>query len=97
MKSLNSFIQQKRIKEQKVNYNLDEKTIFHIFSSVIKEEFGKQGNLNIKPCLLKNKIIFVNIKNSIWAQELWIQRNYFINNLNKKIGGKVIKDIKVSN
>lgn len=95
MKSLNSFLEKKKKKTKQCSH-LDEKTVFHIFSSVIKEEFGNQGNKNIKPCLVKDSVIFVRINNSIWAQELWIQRNLFIDNLNNKIGGKVIKDIKVS-
>ncbi|MCK4635561.1 MAG: DUF721 domain-containing protein [Candidatus Moranbacteria bacterium] len=97
MKKLDNFLKFKKKKIQKRNIEVDEKTIFHLFMHVIKEEFGNQGQKNITPTFLKNSVIFVKIQNSIWAQELWIQRNFFIDNLNNKIGGEVIKDIKISN
>lgn len=96
MKKIDNFLKFKKKQVQRRNLDIDEKTIFHLFMTVIKEEFGNQGQKNIVPVFLKDSVIFVKIQNSIWAQELWIQRNLFIENLNKKVGGEVIKDIKVS-
>lgn len=97
MKKIDNFLKFKKKQIQKHELNIDEKTIFHLFMQAIKEEFGNQGQKNIVPTFLKDSVIFVKIQNSIWAQELWLQRNFFIELLNKKVGGKIIKDIKVSN
>ncbi len=97
MKKLDNFLKFKKKQVQRKNMDVDEKTVFHLFMCVIKEEFGNQGQKNIVPVFLKDSVIFVKIQNSIWAQELWIQRTFFIDNLNTKVGGKLIKDIKISN
>lgn len=93
MKKLTDYLKNKAEKIQK---EVDEKTLFHLFSCVIKEEFGNQGQKNIIPNFLKNETIFVKIENSIWAQELWLQRIFITEKLNEKIGRKIIKEIKVT-
>ena len=96
MKKIDNFLKFKKRQVQKRNLEIDEKTIFHLFMVIIKEEFGNQGQKNIVPTFLKDSVIFVKIKNPIWAQELWIQRNLFVELLNNKVGSDIIKDIKVS-
>lgn len=102
MKSIGSYLQKKQSKESKKTYKsdtisvIDSKTIFHLFSHAIRKEYGRQGEKNIIPKFYKNGIIFVQINNSIWAQELWMQRQFFIKQINKKIGSGVLKNIKLS-
>lgn len=93
MKKLTDFLKNKADKFQK---EIDEKTVFHLFSCIIKDEFGNQGQKNIVPTFLKNGIIFVKVQNSIWAQELWLQRNFLVEKLNEKVGREFVKEIKVS-
>ena len=100
MKDISAVLKNKKQevrKQYKLSSNIDDKTIKHIFTQVIRDEYGRQGEKNIIPKFYKNGIIFVSIQNSIWAQELWMQRNFFITKLNNKIGNDIIKNIKIAN
>lgn len=99
MKNITSYLTQKK-KKQKKQYtkttDIDDQTIMHLFSLAVREEYGRQGEKHIVPKFYKNGIIFVQIQNSIWAQELWMNRGLFVRVLNEKIGNKVIKNIKIA-
>ncbi len=90
-------IKKKKARKQCQLINIDDKTIMHLFSRAIREEYGRQGEKNIVPKFYKNGIIFVNIQNSIWAQELWMQRIFFVKKLNDKINCNIVKNIKLTN
>jgi hypothetical protein len=99
MKNINDYLlkKQRKVKKQtNIINSIDYQTIMHLFSRAIRDEYGRQGEKNIEPKFYKNGIIFVNIKNSIWAQELWMNRNLFIRKLNDKIGDDIIKNIKLA-
>ena len=99
MKNINDYLLKKKKKVKKqtsVNNQIDPQTIMHLFSRAIRDEYGRQGEKNIEPKFYKNGIIFVNIKNSIWAQELWMNRSLFVRKLNEKIGQDVVKNIKIA-
>ncbi len=99
MKNINDYLTRKRkkVKKQKnTGVEIDPQTIMHLFSRAVRDEYGRQGEKNIVPKFYKNGIIFVSIQNSIWAQELWMNRNLFVKNLNKKIGGNIVKNIKIA-
>lgn len=100
MKNINSYLIRKKKKQKKQHKkitDIDDHTIMHLFSLAVREEYGRQGEKNIVPKFYKNGIIFVNIQNSIWAQELWMNRSLFVRVLNEKIGNNVIKNIKIAN
>lgn len=93
MKDLQSLLNKKRSQQQ---YKcIDDKTIFHIFLKIINEEYGNQGIKNIIPEYYKKNIIFVSFKQSLWAQEIWLNRQNLIDKINKKIGSKVLYNIKI--
>lgn len=101
MKNIGKYISQKKkinihSTVQKNAYVVDDQTITHLFSRAIREEYGRQGEKNIVPKFIKNGVIFVEITNSIWAQEMWMRRSYFIEQLNVKIGRKIVKNIKIA-
>jgi predicted nucleic acid-binding Zn ribbon protein len=74
---------------------IDQKTIFFIFQKIIQENFGSLGRYNFLPDYLKEKVLFVKAKNSVWASELWLERKKIINRINGEFGQEVIKDIKL--
>lgn len=99
MKNINDYfkIKKKKVKKQQASsVHIDNQTIMHLFSLAIRDEYGRQGEKNIAPKFYKNGIIFVSIQNSIWAQELWIRRSFFVKVLNDKIGNDVVKNIKIA-
>lgn len=92
MKSLGNFLKYKKVTKKR---ELDNETIFYIFSKIIEVKYGEVGKLNIKTSFYKNHIIFLEIKNSNWANEVWLNKKMLIEEINKKIGGDDIKDIKI--
>ncbi len=96
MKSIKTHLTNKKKYHKEQKCVVDEKTIKHLFSRIVREEYGRQGEKNIIPSFYKDGTIFVEIHNSVWAQELWIRRDFFIHALNQKIGNDVVVDIKIS-
>ncbi len=99
MKDISSYLKYKKKQQRQratKSINIDDQTIMHLFSRAIRDEYGRQGEKNIVPKFYKNGVIFVTIKNSIWAQELWMNRVLFVRVLNKKIGSKAVKNIKIA-
>lgn len=92
MKSLGNLIL-KRKKEIKIT--LTDKDIFFVFGKVVKEEFGNFGVGKFQPNYYKNGTVFVKSENSLWASELWTNRNKIIKKMNSELGAKVIRDIKM--
>lgn len=92
MKLIGKYLSKKNIQ---ISRELDEKTIFHLFDVIIREEYGRVGGVNIRPRYYKKGKIFVDINNSNWANELWINKRDVIRRINNKIGHNEIKDIGV--
>lgn len=101
MKKIGKYLAQKKKQAdlqsvKRSSHDIDDQTLFHLFSRAVREEYGRQGEKNIVPTFYKNGVIFVKINNSIWAQELWMHRSFFVNVINEKIGSDVIKNIKIA-
>lgn len=92
MKSLKNLLNYKKPTKK---IALDEKTIFFIFEKIIKEEYGEKGVDNIKPKFYKQGKIFLEIQNSNWANEFWLEKKNIISKINKKIGSDEVKEIKI--
>lgn len=90
MKLLGNYLAKKNIKQVR---EIDEKTVFHLFNIIIREEYGRVGSVNIVPRYYKNGKIFVNIKGSNWANELWLSKIDVIKKINNRIGSNEIRDI----
>jgi hypothetical protein len=75
---------------------IDDKTIFHIAKRVIAEEYGRSGSENIIPVLYKEKKLFLSPRSSLWSSEIFLQRAYFCQQINKLIGADVVKEIKIT-
>lgn len=84
-------------KKKRKQANLDEKTIFYFFNKVIEKEYGSKGLANLKADFLKEGKLFIKGKSSVWANELWLNKEDIAEKMNKEIGSKEIKEIKIKN
>lgn len=100
MKNISKYLTNKKIQKTDAQAactnNIDDSTVMHLFSRSVRDEYGRQGEKNIVPKFYKNGVIFVSIQNSVWAQELWMRRRFFVENLNQKIGNNIVKNIKIA-
>jgi len=76
---------------------IDEKTIFYFFNKIIEREYGNKGLANLKPEIIKNRKLFVMAKSSVWANELWLNREEIAKEINQEIGAPEINEIKIKN
>ena len=84
-----------REQEKKQKTSIDKNTVFYVFSEIIKEEYGKKGRSNVEPTFYKEGKIFIKINNSIWANEIWFNKEEIIRKVNQKLGDDEIKEIKI--
>ncbi len=91
MKLLKNFLNIKRFNKR---IDLDEKTVFYIFEKIIKREYGKMGEVNIRPRFYKKGKIFIETGSSNWANEIWLNRQSLVKKINQELGSDEIKEIK---
>lgn len=94
MKSLSGLIKQRSKKAVKT-LTLDDKTVFYIFSRIIKAEYGQTGSVRVCPDYFKNGKLFVRTQSSAWASEIMLDRKKIISKMNKELGKKEIIEIVV--
>lgn len=98
MKSFGQLLNVDKYKEKKKkSVFVDEKTLFHIFNEIVKEEFGNKGITHVKPVFFKNKVLYLKFGNSVWASEIWNSKSFLLMKLEKKVGSRLVVDIKVGN
>lgn len=70
--------------------------ICHIFGALIPEIFGKkeEAQASISPAHYKRNTLTVNVKSPAWAQEVIMRKSKIIEEMNQKIGRKIIRDLK---
>lgn len=90
MKTLGSFIDKKKLATQA---GIDEKSVFYIFSLIIKEEYGLKGIENIKPLFFKDRKIFIKVSRSSWSSEIWLSKKELLEKINGQLGGQEVSDI----
>jgi hypothetical protein len=73
---------------------IDEKTIFFLFSKIIKEMYGEKGVENLKAEKYLNQTIFFSAKLSLWAADVLVNRQEIIDKINHQIGSAEVKEIK---
>jgi hypothetical protein len=96
MKSLKNLLTKKFPDRKKITPAvLDDKTVFYVFKKIIREEFGNIGVAKLKPDYFGKNILCVKSENSVWASELWLNKNLILRKLKKKLGGDAVKEIKL--
>ncbi len=79
------------IKDLGIETQLLENQVLNIWSIVV----GKRISEISKAEKVENKILFIKVLNSSWRNELLYHKRNIIDKLNKKIGKKVVDDIKL--
>jgi hypothetical protein len=75
---------------------IDEKTIFFLAGKVITSLYGMKGRENIQPVLFRDRKLFFTVSSSLWANELWLERDTIREKINREIGQEEIMEIKMS-
>lgn len=94
MKTLGSLLNRSNIESR--HATIDQESIFYIFGSVVKTEYGRLGSENIMPVLLKDRKIFIKTKTATWADEILQNKEYILQKVNEQLGGKEIADLAMS-
>ena len=95
MRNLEDLLNQKR-KPQK-SKDLDEKTIFFVFLKVIQELYGTRGEESLRPLRVQDKKIYVRPESSLWANEIFLQKEKLLKNTNLLLEGEYLEDIILTN
>ena len=63
--------------------------------SVWPDVVGKNISNISKATNVDKGVLFIKVESATWKQELYMQKNEIINKINKKIGSKAIKEIRL--
>jgi predicted nucleic acid-binding Zn ribbon protein len=90
MKSLQE-VMNKLIKDLGIEKKVLDYQVLNIWSDVV----GKRIAEISKAEKIENKILIVKVLNSAWRNELLYHKKYIIDKLNKKVGKRVLDDLKL--
>ena len=90
MKTLEQAIK-KLIKDLGIENKVLENQVLNVWAIVV----GKRISEISKAEKVENKVLFVKVLNSSWRNELLYHKRNIIDKLNKKIGKKVVEEIKL--
>lgn len=96
MLDLKQYLEKKNFHAPRELKEIDEKTIFSVFNTIVYGEYGMRGQENIDPRFYKEKKLFLGFRSSLWASEIWLNRKNLIEKTNSMLGLEVIREIKVS-
>ena len=78
------------IKDSKIEKGLEQNKATMIWPEVV----GKKISDNTEVCSVESGVVLVKVKTPVWRQELQLQKHDIINQLNKTLTKKTIKDIR---
>mgnify|MGYP001211034364 FL=1 len=78
------------IKDSKIEKGLEQNKATMIWPEVV----GKKIADNTEVCSVESGVVLVKVKTPVWRQELQLQKHDIINQLNKTLTKKTIKDIR---
>lgn len=93
MKNIGILLNKKKLAKPST---LDPETVFYVFRQIIKEEYGKQGERNIKPVFFKGGKIFLKAAGSTWTSEVLFQKKEITEKINERLGSREIEDLVMS-
>ena len=91
MKALGDILKGRNLKK---TVRIDDKTVFFIFKKVIQDEFGMVGLEKFFPDYYAKETLFIRAENSVWANELWLNREKIIKKMNQEFGEDIILKLK---
>jgi hypothetical protein len=91
MKSLKDLLNRKKSIRPSA---LDDQAVFFVFRRVIQDEFGQVGLEKFMPDYFSGKTVFIKSTSSIWASELFLNKNKIIRKMNAELGEGSIENIR---
>ncbi len=77
------------LKERNWTQRIDGYHIFQSWEDMVSNKIA----MNAKPIKIQNNVLFMRVKNHVWANELKIRKGEIMNQINQKIGRDLVKDI----
>lgn len=74
---------------------LDAKTIFFLFTRLVKQYYGERGRKAIYPFRYDEAVLTIKVASPLWASELLLVKEELCASLNREIGTTVVTDIRV--
>ena len=90
MRQLGNFLANKKII---ANVGIDEKSVSYLFDTIIREEYGKQGQKKIRFDGFQGGTVFVRTENLHWKDEVFLEKATLIKRMNTELGSEEIEDI----
>lgn len=86
-------------KKKKLNNRVapEKEVLFYLFQEVIRDYFGKIGLNKMSPRHFSEGVLFIDVQNSAWSLELLANCEQIAREINKKIGEKFVREIKINN
>ena len=91
MKRLKIFLQQKF--KESLGRQVVASSVCVEFDKIIRDFFGDDFKDRTKALHFKNGILTIEVNGSVYAQEIYYKTHLIIEELNKKLGEKIVKRI----
>lgn len=78
----------------KIQPELEIKEVVSFWPDLMAVFFGEKAN-KIRPLFIKNKTLFIECPNSVWAGELQAKREKIIERINQRMRNKKVEKIKL--
>ena len=98
MKSIGDIVASTRKKEEKkhISKEIDEKTVLFVAERIILSQYGVRARENIIPKSFRERKISFLCRSSLWMNELWMNRDIFLEKMNNELGDGCVADMKIS-
>lgn len=84
----------RQIKKLGLTKEIAKKKIFDEWENIIVEVVGEKAQNKSKPLFVKNKILFIDCLNSVWAAELQARAQQILEKIHQQFGDKIVKGIR---
>lgn len=74
---------------------LDAKTIFFLFSRIVREFYGKCGGGVIHPAQYEKGVLSIKVASPLWANELLIQEKELCRRINQEVGSDAVLELRI--
>ena len=83
-----------KVRQLKLESQFKKQQIFHLWDRIVEDVCGPKFKDKSKPQNIRNKTLFIDCLNSIWANELRFSKNNFIKKINKELQEVVIEEVR---
>jgi hypothetical protein len=95
MRSLKEFMEKRGVGYPQSPLRVDDKTIFHLFRKIVREEYGARGATELTPATFSEGVLSVKANNPLYSSELWMRREAVIERINTALEGEGVKEIRL--